>query len=281
MSIEPGRLYVVATPIGNLEDWSPRAVDVLKQVDLIAAEDTRHSGRLMAHFGIKTHMQAMHEHNERQRAESMVELLQRGQSIALISDAGTPLLSDPGFPLVRAVREAGLRVVPVPGVSALVTALSVAGLPTDRFRYEGFPPRQTGPRKALFESLQYAEQTLVFYEAKHRIQACLEDMVEVFGAERPAVLCRELTKQYETILDGSLAELNQRLQEDEEQRLGEFVVLLHGYEGEPRSEASVTAEKLLQALIKELPVKKAAAVAAEVLGERKNRMYELALCLKE
>ncbi|HHO68310.1 MAG TPA: 16S rRNA (cytidine(1402)-2'-O)-methyltransferase, partial [Gammaproteobacteria bacterium] len=195
-----GTLFVVATPIGNLGDMTPRGVEVLQQADLIAAEDTRHSRRLAEHFGIATPMLALHEHNERSVAARLVERLRQGESIALISDAGTPLISDPGYQLVRAAREAGVPVVPVPGASALVAALSVAGLPTDRFVFEGFlPPRQAARRKRL-EALKDEPRTLVFYESSHRIVDSLNDLKDVFGPGRQALLARELTKAFETTL---------------------------------------------------------------------------------
>ena len=276
-----GTLYVVATPIGNLEDMTPRAVRVLSAVDLIAAEDTRHSGKLLMHFGIGTRTEALHEHNERSQVPRLVDVLREGKSIAFITDAGTPLVSDPGFHLVRAARQAGLTVVPVPGACAAIAALSAAGLPSDRFVFEGFPPAKSAARRAVFEKLHAEPRTLIFYESPHRIRESLADMAEVFGAERQAVLARELTKQYETIRDGTLAELCRWVEGDKDQQLGEFVILIHGLPRAEQEAVDAEAERVLQVLLEELPVSQAAALAARITGLKKNKLYDYALSLKE
>jgi 16S rRNA (cytidine1402-2'-O)-methyltransferase len=274
-----GTLYIVATPIGNLGDMTPRAIDTLNDVDLIAAEDTRHSGKLLHHFGITTSCIAYHEHNESQLTPKLVQRLQQGEKIALISDAGTPLVSDPGFHLVRAARAAGVRVVPVVGASAMVAALSVSGLPSDRFCFEGFLPAKAGPRRTRLEALAAETRTLIFYESTHRIRESLAAMAEVFGAERRAVITRELTKTFETVLDGTLAQVAERLEQEPEQRKGEFVVLLHGAEAPVDGGIDAETQKVLTVLMEELPLKQAAALAARISGARKNDLYRLALRL--
>ncbi|MCR4347580.1 MAG: 16S rRNA (cytidine(1402)-2'-O)-methyltransferase [Sulfuricaulis sp.] len=279
-SINQGTLYVVATPIGNLEDMAPRAVRTLSEVDLIAAEDTRHSGKLLRHFGIGTKTEAIHEHNERNQVPRLIEILKGGKSIAFITDAGTPLVSDPGFHLVRAARQAGIRVTPVPGACAAIAALSAAGLPSDRFVFEGFPPAKSVARRAVFEKLCEEGRTLIFYESPHRILESLKDMSEVFGDGREAVLARELTKQFETLHSATLAELLEWVGRDANQQLGEFVILIHGV---PRVEQSAVDEetgRVLKILLEELPVKQAAALAAKITGLKKNKLYEHALALK-
>jgi 16S rRNA (cytidine1402-2'-O)-methyltransferase len=281
VSITNGTLYVVATPIGNREDLTPRAVETLKGVALIAAEDTRHSQPLLRHFGIDTPLQALHEHNERQVLGKIVERLQKGDAVALISDAGTPLVSDPGFPLVRECHREGIPVVPIPGPSALVTALSASGLPTDRFIFEGFPPRTQKARQEQFEALRREPRTLVFYESSHRVKECVRDMAEVFGPERPAVLARELTKLHETILWDSLGALCDVLESDPNQSRGEFVLLVAGEEQSSEEAVDRDAERVLRILLEELPVKQAAGLAARISGEKKNRLYQLALELRE
>ncbi len=276
MSNKLGILYVVATPIGNLEDLSPRAVRILGEVDLIAAEDTRHSGRLLQHFAITTRMTALHEHNERAKAATLIQDLCDGRSLALISDAGTPLVSDPGFNLVRAAQGAGITVVPVPGACAAIVALSASGLPTDRFIFEGFPPVKHAARVSYFEGLRPETRTLIFYESSHRIVESLADMAAVFGPERPAVVARELTKQFETIRAASLADLNIWVQADPDQQRGEMVVLLAGAPLEEQAR-DVEAERVLRLLLAELPVRQAASLAAQITGQKKNQLYERAL----
>ncbi len=270
-----GTLYVVATPIGNLGDLSQRAVDVLHQVQLIAAEDTRHSRPLLTHFGVGTPLFALHEHNEREASNQLIQRLLGGDSIALISDAGTPLISDPGFHLVRSAREQGVRVVPVPGPNAAVCALSVAGLPSDRFVFEGFLHSKSAARRKRLEALRQEGRTLVFYESSHRIIATLTDMGEVFGASRQAVVGRELTKQFETILSGSLAELLTCITEDANQQKGEFVVVVAGAEVETETQSG-EEERVLKLLLEELSPARAAKLAARITGGRKNALYSLA-----
>lgn len=273
-----GVLYVVATPIGNLDDISARALRVLREVKLIAAEDTRHSQRLLQHFGIETPLAPCHEHNEREQGGRFITRLLDGDDVALISDAGTPLISDPGFHLVRQARAAGIRVVPVPGPSALIAALSAAGLPSDRFIFEGFLPAKAAARHARLEALREEPRTLIFYEAPHRLLESLEAMKDVFGAERPVVLARELTKTFETLKDLPLGELCAWVAADANQQRGECVLLVGGWQA-PEGEEMVTAEalRILDLLLGELPLKRAAALAAEITGVRKNLLYQVAL----
>ncbi|WP_408636733.1 16S rRNA (cytidine(1402)-2'-O)-methyltransferase [Pseudomonas aestuarii] len=273
-----GTLYVVATPIGNLDDISARALKVLGDVALIAAEDTRHSVRLMQHFGIATPLAACHEHNERDQGGRFLARLLAGEDVALISDAGTPLISDPGYHLVRQARAAGVAVVPVPGACALIAALSAAGLPSDRFIFEGFLPAKTAGRRARLEQVKEEPRTLIFYEAPHRILECLEDMQVVFGDERPALLAREISKTFETLKGLPLAELRAWVAADSNQQRGECVVLVAGWQA-PEGEAAVSTEALrvLELLLKEMPLKRAAALAAEITGVRKNLLYQAAL----
>ncbi|HWK53881.1 MAG TPA: 16S rRNA (cytidine(1402)-2'-O)-methyltransferase [Hyphomicrobiales bacterium] len=273
-------LYIVATPIGNLADLSQRALDVLRSVDLIAAEDTRHSARLMQAHGIQTPMQALHEHNETQRSEALLAQIDAGRSIALISDAGTPLISDPGYTLVRAAHQRGIRVVPIPGACAAITALSVAGLPSDRFCFEGFLPAKANAREQRLQVLRNEPRTLIFYEAPHRIEAALEALAQVFGDARPATLARELTKTYETIVQADLATLLALVRNDPDQRKGEFVLIVQGCP-EPESPQAQDDETLLRVLLDYLPLKQAAAAAARLSNGRKNQLYELGLKLQQ
>ena len=269
---------MVATPIGNLDDMSVRALKVLREVALIAAEDTRHSLRLMQHFGIATPLAACHEHNERDEGSRFIARLLAGDNVALISDAGTPLISDPGYHLVRQARAAGIQVVPVPGACALIAALSAAGLPSDRFIFEGFLPAKTVGRKARLELLKEEPRTVIFYEAPHRILECLQDLEEIFGADRPAVLGRELTKTFETLKGLPLGELRAFVEGDSNQQRGECVVLVAGW-SEPEGEDVIGAEarRVLDLLLQEMPLKRAAALAAEITGVRKNLLYQVAL----
>nr|WP_240008771.1 16S rRNA (cytidine(1402)-2'-O)-methyltransferase [Pseudomonas campi] len=273
-----GTLYVVATPIGNLDDISARALRILREVALIAAEDTRHSIRLLQHFGIATPLAACHEHNERDEGGRFLTRLLAGEDVALISDAGTPLISDPGFHLVRQARAAGVRVVPVPGACALIAALSAAGLPSDRFSFEGFLPAKTVGRQARLQQVAEDSRTLIFYEAPHRILECLADMREVFGADRPAVLGRELTKTFETLKGLPLGELHDWVAADSNQQRGECVVLVAGWQA-PEGDEAISGEALrvLDLLLGEMPLKRAAALAAEITGVRKNLLYQVAL----
>lgn len=277
VSIEAGILYVVATPLGNLADITYRAVEVLRKVDLIAAEDTRHSRALLTHYGVVTPMQSLHERNERERAGEIVERLRGGASIALVSDAGTPLISDPGYRVVAAARAAGISVSPVPGPSALIAALSAAGLPTDRFVFEGFLPARGAARERRLRALESETRTLVFYEASHRIAASLADMRRCLGPARRAVIARELTKIFETLHGDNLEALCQWLETDANRRRGEFVVLVEGApEGQSQAGASAS-ERVLMLLLDELPLKTAARLAATLTGENRNGLYRMAL----
>lgn len=273
-----GVLYVVATPIGNLEDWTPRAAATLKAVAVVAAEDTRHSGRLLQHFDISTRLLALHDHNEGARVEMLLARLQAGDDIALISDAGTPLISDPGYRLVAAVQAAGVRVVPIPGACAAIAALSAAGLPSDRFSFEGFLPAKSAGRRERLQALAAESRTQIFYEAPHRVLDCLQDMVAVLGPLRRVVLARELTKTFETIRQLPLAEMLAWVASDADQQRGEIVLVL---EGAPEAEEDwLEADRVLGLLLAELPVKQAASLAAGITGIKKNALYERALLLK-
>ena len=271
-----GVLYVVATPIGNLGDVSDRMRHTLASVSKIAAEDTRRTKQLLSHIGVDTPCFSLHEHNERQKLDYIVQLLKNGESVALVSDAGTPLISDPGFPIVKALRQQGLPVIPVPGPCALIAALSVAGLPSDRFLFEGFLPAKSNARCKYLENLASETGTLVFYESSHRIKDCISDMAKSFGAERQVVIARELTKTFETILEGSLSHLVEQLASDPNQSKGEFVVMVHGA---PKKQLDISPEacKLAVLLTEYLPGKQAAKVAAEMYGEKKNRLYQYIL----
>ena len=269
---QQGTLFVVATPIGNLGDLSARAQQTLREVAAICAEDTRHTRRLLAHFGIEAELVALHEHNEQAQAAGLVERLQTGESLALVSDAGTPLVSDPGFRLVRAAREAGLRVSPVPGPSALVAALSVAGVPSDRFTFEGFLPARPGARRERLQRLAGEPRTLLFYESSHRIVGTLQDMAAVFGPGRRAVLARELTKLFETVLDGTLAQLLARVEADADQRKGEFVLAVEGA-GDDADGALAEGRRVYALLNAHLPPSTAARVAAEITGAPRKALY--------
>ncbi len=272
-----GMLYVVATPIGNLGDMVPRAVDTLQTVSVIAAEDTRHSARLLTHFGIETPCIAYHDHSGEDRTQRLLDRLLAGDSVALISDAGTPLVSDPGYRLVRQARQAGIRVVPIPGACALVAALSAAGLPSDRFAFEGFLPAKAVARQTYLRGLNDDTRTLIFYEAPHRVLETLEDMCSVFGPARELVLARELTKAFETIQGGSLAFMRDWVAADSNQQRGEIVLLL---QGAPKSEAGAIGpeqEQIMRVLLEELPLKQAAAIGARLTGLKKNFLYQWAL----
>jgi 16S rRNA (cytidine1402-2'-O)-methyltransferase len=275
-----GSLYIVATPIGNLADMSSRAVEVLNSVDCIAAEDTRHSSKLLQHYAIHTPVVAMHEHNEREIAPRFIQQMLNGRSIALISDAGTPLISDPGFNLVRFAHDAGLQVVPVPGASALICALSASGLPTDRFVFEGFPPARRSARINRLETLRDETRSLVFFESSHRIVECLEDCRDVFGRQRQAVLARELTKQFETIHGDSLEKLVSWVSKNPNQQKGEIVLLVAGRPEAKSHQVTSEAERVLLVLLEELPMKKAAKLAARITGVNKRALYQRALLLR-
>lgn len=278
MSIRRGILYIVATPIGNLEDFSARARRILGDVDLILAEDTRHSRRLLQHFGIATPVKAYHDHNERQLAPALVEKLLRGTNIALISDAGMPLISDPGYHLVRAAHRSGAAVVSVPGPCALVSALSIAGSPANRFVFEGYLPSRASTRQRHLATLRNESRTMVFYEAPHRVLGCLKDMADCFGPERPAAIARELTKQYENVHCDSLGSLLEWLKEDTKRRKGEFVLIVEG--AVKAAESVDNAQWVLEVLLRALPLKQAVLLAEEITRLKKNDLYALALKLK-
>jgi 16S rRNA (cytidine1402-2'-O)-methyltransferase len=269
-----GKLWVVATPIGNLDDLSARARDVLRDVDLIAAEDTRHSAALLKHIGSNVRTFALHEHNESGASEQLIERMRDGAHVALISDAGTPLVSDPGFRLVRATRAAGISVSPVPGACAAIAALSIAGLPSDRFVFEGFLPAKSAARRAQLETLRAETRTLIFYESSHRIAETLDDFVTVFGAERGAVLARELTKLFETSFNGTLAELSTRVAQDPNQRRGEFVLLVAGATADADSTHLLEGRRVYELLQRELPPSRAAKLAAEITGAPRKALYD-------
>lgn len=272
-----GILYIVATPIGNLQDITQRALSVLQEVDCIAAEDTRHSGLLLAHYGIKKPFFALHDHNEQQKAHLLVEKLQQGQHIALISDAGTPLISDPGFHLVRQCRHAGIQVVPIPGACAAITALCVSGIASDRFCFEGFLPAKTKARCDKLQTLAEEPRTLIFYESTHRILDTLADVAQVFGAERYVVLAREITKTWETIQGDSVANLRHWLQADPNRTKGEMVLIIEGKPKQTSAEIDPQAIKALKLISEALPLKKAAAIVAELYGYKKNMLYQYGL----
>ncbi|QIA62513.1 16S rRNA (cytidine(1402)-2'-O)-methyltransferase [Vibrio astriarenae] len=270
-------LYIVPTPIGNLADITQRAIDVLSSVDLIAAEDTRHTGKLLSHFGINTKTYPLHDHNEQQKAQALVEKLQQGMSIALVSDAGTPLISDPGYHLVNQCRQANVRVVPLPGACAVITALSASALPSDRFSFEGFLPAKSKGRKDKFLEIAKVERTCIFYESPHRILDSLDDMLAILGPEREVAIARELTKTFETIRNMPLGELVEWVRSDENQQRGEMVLLVHGFREEASDEIPDEVTRSLSILVKELPLKKAAAMCAEIYNLKKNALYKWGL----
>jgi 16S rRNA (cytidine1402-2'-O)-methyltransferase len=282
-----GRLYVVATPIGNLGDLSARARDTLHNCSLIAAEDTRHTGMLLKHFGIQTPQISLHDHNEETRAIEIIARLREGRSVALVSDAGTPAISDPGFELVRAVAAAGFEIVAIPGPCAAIAALSIGALPTDRFCFEGFLPARAAARRERLKLLEQEPRTLVLYEAPHRVQDTLEECVDVFGAARLGAVVREITKLHETTYRGSLGELASLAKSDADFARGEIVLLIAGAEPSTVSADSGAdgydgaLDKTLAALLKELPLKQAARLAAQITGARDNEAYKRALLLKE
>lgn len=268
----PGTLHIVATPIGNLGDLSPRALETLRTVAAICAEDTRHTRQLLSHFGLERPLLALHQHNEEQQAAQLVARLRSGDSLALVSDAGTPLVSDPGFRLVRAARAAGLKVSPVPGACAAIAALSVAGLASDRFAFEGFLPAKASARRERLARLAAEPRTLLFYESAHRIEETLDDMAAAFGGARVAVLARELTKLFETVLDGPLQALSAQVKADPNQRKGEFVVIVEGA-GEDGDAKVVEGKRLYAKLSEHLPPSTAAKLAAELSGAPRKALY--------
>ena len=273
-----GTLYVVATPIGNLDDLTPRARQTLASVDLVAAEDTRHTRGLLSHIGADPALMALHEHNEERAVHGVIETLENGKDVALVSDAGTPLVSDPGYRLVRAAHEQAIRVVPVPGASAVTAALSVAGLPTDRFCFEGFAPSRRAARRKWLAALAAEPRTLVLYESVHRIGDCLADLVDTFGAEREAFIGRELTKMHEQCVHASLGALQHLHDEGEIVGKGEFVVVIAGTATRPSPD--VDADRLVELLAAHLGPRDVARIVAELTGEKKNALYQRVLELK-
>lgn len=276
-----GKLYVVATPIGNLGDISARALAVLAQVDLVAAEDTRTTGHLLAHHGIVAKLVALHEHNETVRADELVARMRSGQTIALVSDAGTPAISDPGALLVARAMEAGISVCPIPGANAAVAALSAAGLAAPHFLFYGFLPVKPAGRRAALAALRELPYALVFYEAPHRVTECVADLAATLGADREIVIARELTKLFEAIHRCRLDEASDWLAADPNRQRGEFVLIVSGAREEKLEGLPAEAERVLRLLLAELPLKQSAALAAAITGARKNELYERALALRE
>lgn len=274
------QLFVVATPIGHLDDISYRAIDVLKSVKIIAAEDTRTSAQLLKHFGISTPLTACHDHNENNKIDQLIERIENGENMALISDAGTPLISDPGFKLVRAAQEKNIRIIPVPGACAAIAALSAVGLPSDRFSFEGFLPSKQSQRLLALEKLKDETQTMIIYEAPHRIVDSLKDMVEVFGADRPVGFAREITKTFETIKKMALGELVQFVESDHNQQKGEIVLVIGGATVEKDLDQE-KLDKLLTRLLQDLSVKAASQLAADLTGIKKKVAYQRALELTQ
>ena len=273
-----GTLYVVATPIGNLEDLTSRARQLLAEVDLVAAEDTRHTGRLLSSIGAKPTLLALHDHNEEQACGSVMDVLRDGKDVALVSDAGTPLISDPGYRLVRAAHADNVRVVPIPGASAVTAALSASGLATDRFCFEGFPPAKRAARRKWLAALAQEPRTIVFYESVHRIADSLADMADAFGADRAAFMGRELTKLHEQCVQASLGELRRRVDNGEIPLKGEFVLAVAGT---PADDApAIDVDRLLVLLVESLSPRDAARIAAELTGQKKNALYDRILELK-
>ena len=278
-SNQSGTLYIVATPIGNLGDMVPRAVETLQSVSVIACEDTRHSKKLLDHFSIDKPCVAYHDHADKKSSYQLLKRLAAGEDIALISDAGTPLISDPGYRLVAEARQQGVKVIPIPGACAAIAALSVAGLPTDKFKFIGFLPAKSSQRKNSLAELKSLNETMVCYEAPHRILDTVADMVEILGADRPAFMAREVSKTFETYLHGSLSELHEVICGDSNQQRGEIVLVIAGAT-EAADRVAVDAEKVLGLLLKELPITKAASLTAKITGGDKKQLYQLALQLQ-
>jgi len=274
-------LYIVATPIGNLNDISLRALDILKKVDFIACEDTRHTKLLLAHHGISTPVFSYHEHNEQKSADKIINLLTANKSIALVSDAGTPLISDPGYFLVHRAHELHIKISPIPGTCAAIAALSASGLPSDKFIFEGFLPAKTTARQNRLSELKTESRTLIFYEAPHRIEETIADLVLMFGETREAIICRELTKTFETLHKASLKKLSEWLLLSDDNRKGEFVVVVAGMPETEKEEVNQTQAKLLvEKLIVDLPLKKSVQISSELFHVSKNSLYQWALTLK-
>jgi len=277
---QKGTLYIVATPIGNLSDLSERAKTILASVDLIAAEDTRHTKKLLQHLGINRPLLALHEHNEDAKSELVADRLMSGEAVALVSDAGTPLISDPGFPLVRECHQRSITVSPIPGPSALIAGLSASGLATDEFHFLGFVPRKSSARRELFATRSQMTSTWVFYESSHRIVESLRDLAAILGDFRRVVLARELTKLHETIISAPLSELIDRVISDENQQKGEFVVIVEGAAQLEEGEDFLEVDRILRILMADLPLKQASSLVAEITGVKKNIVYQRGLALK-
>ena len=289
-SHKKGTLYIVATPIGNLGDITQRAIETLKKVDKICAEDTRNTRKLLTHFGIQGDLQAVHDHNEKNRIEQIKGWLDAGENIALVSDAGTPLISDPGYHLVNELGGDGscddtssqYLIEPIPGASAIITALSIAGLPTDRFTFEGFLPAKSVGRNKILQANSLEPRTQVYYESSHRISVTIEAMLAIYGADRKVVLARELTKLYEQVFRGKLDDLNDWINADPMHQKGEFVLMIDGHAEETDSDAlQRSSEELLTILLDELPVKQAASIASKITGRKKNELYRQAMEIKD
>ncbi|MDG1200548.1 MAG: 16S rRNA (cytidine(1402)-2'-O)-methyltransferase [Porticoccaceae bacterium] len=278
-SNQSGTLYIVATPIGHLGDMVPRAVETLQSVSVIACEDTRHSKKLLSHFSIDKPCIAYHDHTDKKSSYSILKRLRDGEDVALISDAGTPLISDPGYRLVSEARQQGYSVIPIPGASAVIAALSVSGLPTDKFKFMGFLPAKSTQRKTSLSAVKGNTETMVYYEAPHRITDTIADMLDIFGADRPAFMAREISKTFETYLQGSLAELLDLVRADSNQQRGEMVLVIGGAATETET-VSVDAEKILGLLLKELPLTKAASLTAKITGGDKKQLYQLGLAIQ-
>jgi 16S rRNA (cytidine1402-2'-O)-methyltransferase len=276
-----GILYVVATPIGNLGDMTLRAIETLKQVDVIAAEDTRHSSGLLSHFGISKKLMAVHEHNEQQSAQLLLQRIQQGEHVALITDAGTPGISDPGAVVVDMLISNGVKVVPIPGASAVIAALSASGIVENGFMFVGFLPASGAQRRKKLENLQALEVTLVFYEAPHRIVECVQDLAKILGCDRRVTIARELTKTFETIHRCALSEAYDWLAHDTNQQRGEFVLLVEPPPLQESLEVDQAAERVLRLLLDALPLKQAAKLASEITGAKKNALYDMALTIKD
>lgn len=284
LPLSGGCLYIVATPIGNLGDITLRAIEVLKKVDVILTEDTRHSLHLLKHYSIEKKCVALHEHNELKQVADLINELKKGLHMALISDAGTPLINDPGYPLVREALTCGIQVVPIPGPSALIAALSASGLPTDHFCFQGFLPSKDSARQAELEALAMERRTMVFYEAPHRVLSTLKDMARIFGNDREVCLARELTKSFETIRQGSLQAILELIKKDLNQQRGEIVLVLRGFQANQDNDASelpIEAKRILKILMAELPPTKAASIASKITGKPKKVLYDFALKSEE
>jgi len=271
-------LFIVATPIGNLSDITQRAIDVLRNVSVVAAEDTRHSSRLLRYFDIQTPLMSYHDYGGEGQLERILNKLRSGESVALISDAGTPLISDPGYRIVKASRQSGFKVVPIPGACAFVAAICASGLPSDHFSFEGFLPAKSAARLSELEKLTKARHTLIFYESTHRILESLSDMAKVFGGQRECVLAREITKTFETFIDGTLQSVITTLGSDANQQKGEFVVIVEGARADVAAdEISEDGKRIIEILLGDLPVKQAAALTSKISGDKKNKLYQWAL----